>query len=303
MPLMGWDVFCDAPPPTICNRRHVGSERTAKPVSKSCNGCSESVKLAGDQCPLYRAEKIIRHTHSRETDALLVARSLDVAHKVEELFEEDWSGHTGRSCCDVTAVEAIKSKVEPLKRSAAVPRDARKGQILCVTLLGRVAEVEEARRSVVVCCGVCASSTPALPGTRPKLRYGASFMTARNVAASDKRRCGEMVPGVVQPERTPTSPPCRVVRGRCYRHGGPSKGQATAPANQCRSIALGCAVDWSSRGLADRQSCESRRGGELKTSAELRGASGGQVSNRRDGTANRSEPLARSRPSVNAHAC
>ena len=122
MPLMGWDVFCDAhrrPFIIVVTWEATGRQSPFEILQRLLR----SVKLAGDHA-LYRAEKIIRIAFERETDALLVARSLD-AHKVEELFEEDWSGHWA-VLLDVTAVEAIKSKVEPLKRSASSTRRSKR---------------------------------------------------------------------------------------------------------------------------------------------------------------------------------
>ena len=122
MPLMGWDVFCDAhrrPFIIVVTWEATGRQSPFEILQRLLR----SVKLAGDHA-LYRAEKIIRIAFERETDALLVAGSLD-AHKVEELFEEDWSGHWA-VLLDVTAVEAIKSKVEPLKRSASSTRRSKR---------------------------------------------------------------------------------------------------------------------------------------------------------------------------------
>ena len=118
MPLMGWDVFCDAhrrPFIIVVTWEATGRQSPFEILQRLLR----SVKLAGDHA-LYRAEKIIRIAFERETDALLVARSLD-AHKVEELFEEDWAGHWA-VLFDMPAIEAIKSKVEPLKRSPSSTR-------------------------------------------------------------------------------------------------------------------------------------------------------------------------------------
>ena len=94
MPLMGWDVFCDAhrrPFVIVVTWEANGRQSPFEILQRLLR----SVKLAGDHA-LYRAEKIIRIAFERETDALLVARSLD-AHKVEE-FSRRIGLATGRSC-------------------------------------------------------------------------------------------------------------------------------------------------------------------------------------------------------------
>lgn len=117
MPLMGWDVSCGAhrrPFVIIVTWETSGRQSPFEILQRLL----KSVRLAGNHA-VYGAEEVIRIAFERETDALLVARSLD-AHRVEEPFEEDWAGHWA-VFFDTPGVEAIKSKGTVVTRSSGRP--------------------------------------------------------------------------------------------------------------------------------------------------------------------------------------